>query len=82
MPDDLELIEQVGPEGGPRFRYRSAEIHCNKVGAVCSLRMEGHPLDGIQFGAPGTITDLVDLWLTEQRLPHWLKAVPKNERRR
>ncbi|WP_207540923.1 hypothetical protein [Sabulicella rubraurantiaca] len=62
MPDDLELIEQVGPEGGPRYRYWGAEISCNKVSAVGRLHMEGHPLDGIRFGAPTTITYLVNLW--------------------
>ena len=82
MPDELELIEQVEPQGGPRYRYRVAETHCNKVGAVCWLRMEGLPFDGIQLGAPNTITHLVDLWVTEQRLLHWLKAVPKFEKRR
>jgi hypothetical protein len=74
---DLELVTAEGPWGGPVFRYRGAEIRCNKGGHVCALFMPGHPLDGHSFGAPGTITHLVDLWIKEQRLPDHLRAVPR-----
>jgi hypothetical protein len=39
--------------------------------------MAGHPLDGITMGVVGTLTPLADLWLDEQRLPDWMKVVPK-----
>ena len=44
---------------------------------MCGLSMEGHPLDGMTFGVPGTITPLVDLWIAEGRLPDYMRAVPK-----
>jgi hypothetical protein len=74
---DLELTAAEGPWGGPVFRYRGAEIRCAKGGHVCALFMEGHPLDGMTFGVPGTITPLVDLWIKERRLPDHMRAVPK-----
>ncbi len=76
-PLDLELVAEAGPWGGPVFRYRGAEIRCAKGGHVCALFMEGHPLDGMTFGVPGTITPLVDLWIRERRLPDHMRAVPK-----
>ncbi|WP_207541190.1 hypothetical protein [Sabulicella rubraurantiaca] len=88
MSDELELVEPVGPEGGPQYRYRGAEISCNEVGAICRLRLDGHPFDGQQmgdaqqFGAPVMITSLVDLWVTAKRLPYWLTAAPKTLARR
>ena len=72
-----ELTAEAGPWGGPVYRYRGAEIRCAKGGHVCGLVMPGHPLDGHSFGAPGTITPLVDLWIREQRLPDHVRAVPK-----
>ncbi len=74
---DLELTAEIGPWGGPVFSYRGARIQCAKGGHVCALFMEGHPLDGHSFGAPGTITHLVDLWIRERRLPDHMRAVPK-----
>ncbi len=44
---------------------------------MCGLVMPGHPLDGMTFGVPGTITPLVDLWIKEGRLPDHMRAVPK-----
>ena len=44
---------------------------------MCGLFMEGHPLDGSTFGVPGTTTPLVDLWIREQRLPDYMRPVPK-----
>ena len=41
--------------------------------------MPGHPLDGMTFGVPGTITPLVDLWIRERRLPDHMRLVPKPE---
>ncbi len=76
-PPDLELVTAEGPWGGPVFRYRGAEIRCNKGGHVCALLMEGHPLHGSTFGVPGTITPLVDLWIAEGRLPDHMRVVPK-----
>jgi hypothetical protein len=38
--------------------------------------MEGHPFHGATFGAVGTVTLLVDLWIEGRLLPH-LRAVPK-----
>ena len=66
-----------GSWGGPVWRCRGAEIRCLKGGHVRALLMEGHPLDGHTFGAPGTITHLVDLWIREQRLPRYMRAVSK-----
>jgi hypothetical protein len=74
---DLELTAAEGPWGGPVFRYRGAEIRCAKGGHVCALSMEDHPLHGSAFRVPGTITPLVDLWIREQRLPDYMRAVPK-----
>lgn len=77
-PGALEQIEAVGPDGGPLFRYRDvAEISCNRVSAVCVLRMPEHPLDGHQGGAPRTVSGLVDWWVDRGCLPPWLKAAPK-----
>jgi hypothetical protein len=64
--------------GGPVYRYRGAEIRCNKGGHVCGLFMEGHPLHGSSFGVLGTVTPLVDLWVEERRLPSYMRAVPKS----
>ncbi len=76
-PPDLELVAEAGPWGGPVFRYRGAEIRCNKGGHVCALFMPDHPLHGSTFGVPGTITPLVDLWIRERRLPDYMRVVPK-----
>ena len=76
-PPDLELVTAEAPWGGPVFRYRSAEIRCAKDSHVCVLFMPDHPLDGMTFGVPGTITPLVDLWIRERRLPDHMRAVPK-----
>ncbi len=67
----------AGPWGGPVYSYRGAEIRCLKGGHVCALLMEEHPLHGHTFGAVGTITPLVDLWVEERRLPGHMRAVPK-----
>ena len=45
---------------------------------LCGLKMPGHPLNGVTFGVPGTITPLVDIWLDEGRLPRHLR---QNERK-
>ncbi len=74
---DMELVAAEGPWGGPVFRYRGAEIRCAKGGHVCALFMPDHPLDGRTFGAPGTITPLVDRWIQDGRLPDHMRAVPK-----
>ena len=74
---DPELTAAEGPWGGPVYSYRDAEIRCAKGGHVCALFMPDHPLDGMTFGAPGTITHLVDLWLRERRLPAHMRTVPK-----
>ena len=50
-----ELTAEAGPWGGPVYRYRGAEIRCDKAGDVCGLFMEGHPLHGHRFGVVGTI---------------------------
>jgi hypothetical protein len=76
-PPPPELVAEVGPAGGPHHRYRGAEILCAMGGHVCRLVMPGHPLDGITMGVVGTLTPLADLWLDEQRLPDWMKVVPK-----
>ena len=66
-----------GPWGGPVYSYRGAEIRCLPGGHVCGLLMESHPLHGHSFGAPGTITPLVDLWLDKRLLPEHMRIVPK-----
>ena len=65
--------------GRPGLSYRGAEIRCAKGGQVCGLFMEGHPLHGRSFGAVGTVTPLVDLWvdirgLPEHRASPWSQA--------
>ena len=72
-----ELVTAEGPWGGPVYRYRGAEIRCNRGGHVCTLLMPGHPLHGSPFGGVGTITPLIDLWVEENRLPSYMRAVPK-----
>jgi hypothetical protein len=72
-----ELVTAQGPWGGPVYRCRGAEIRRNKGGHVCALLMEGHPCNGATFGAVGTITPLVDLWVEEGRLPSYMRAVPR-----
>jgi hypothetical protein len=72
-----ELVTAQGPWGGPVYRCRGAEIRRNKGGHVCALLMEGHPCSGATFGAVGTITPLVDLWVEEGRLPSYMRAVPR-----
>ncbi|WP_157033523.1 hypothetical protein [Belnapia moabensis] len=78
-PELPQLVETAadGPRGGPSYTYRGAVIDCLKGGYVCRLRMDGHPLDGHSFGAAGTITPLVDLWVDEKRLPGYMRLVPK-----
>jgi hypothetical protein len=39
--------------------------------------MPDHPLHARGFGSVGTITPLVDLWVEEQRLPKFMRVVPK-----
>jgi hypothetical protein len=36
-----KLTVEAGPWGGPVYRYRGAEIRCDKGGQVCGLFMEG-----------------------------------------
>ena len=79
LPDQPFPLETatVGPWGGPVYSYRGAEIRCAKGGHVCSLFMEGHPLNGNSFGVVGTITPLVDLWVEERQLPSYMRAASK-----
>jgi hypothetical protein len=71
-----ELVAAEGPWGGPVYNHRGAEIRCQKGGHVCALLMPGHPLDGLTFGAPGTVAGLIDLWVQERRLPGYMRLVP------
>ena len=71
-----ELVTAEGPWGGPVYRYRGAEIRCNKGGYVYALLMEGDPCNGATFGVAGTVTPLVDLWVEEGRLPRYMRAAP------
>ena len=73
---DLELVTAEGPWGGPVYAYRGAEIRCGKGGHACALLMEGHPFHDATFGAVGTVTLLVDLWIEGRLLPH-MRAVPR-----
>ena len=76
-PQDLELVTVEGPWGGPVFRYRGAEIRCNKGGRACALFMEGHPFHGATFGTVGTVRLLVDLWIKGRLLPGHMRTIPK-----
>jgi hypothetical protein len=78
---DLKLVSAEGPWGGPTYSYRAAHIQCSKGGFVCSLFMNGHPLDRQSFGVAGTITPLVDVWLDDQRLPDHYISAPGYKRR-
>ncbi|MBL6459264.1 hypothetical protein JMJ55_28485 [Belnapia sp. T6] len=46
-----EQTAAAGPLGGPSYARRGAVIDCQKGGHVCTLRMEGYPLDGHGFGS-------------------------------
>ena len=72
-PHHLEQLAATGAWDGPSYRYRGAEIRCLPGGHVCGLVMAGHPLNGVTFGVPGTITHLVDAWLDDGRLPLHLR---------
>ena len=71
------LVTAEGPWGGPTYSYRGAEIRCAKSGQVCGLVMEGHPFDGATFGAVGTVTLLVDLWVDIRALPEHMRLALK-----
>jgi hypothetical protein len=73
----LEQLAATGPWDGPSYRYRGAEIHCCPGGHVCGLMMRDHPLNGATFGVVGTVTPLVDLWVDEGRLPHYIRQKPR-----
>ncbi|RZA30610.1 MAG: hypothetical protein EOP02_00920 [Proteobacteria bacterium] len=62
-----------GTRGGSTFAYRGARIECLPGNHVCGLFMAEHPLSGSSFGAPGTITPLVDLWIEKQQLPGYMR---------
>ena len=72
-----EQTTAEGPWGGPVYAYRGAEVRCAKGGHVCALLMPDHPLDGMTFGVPGTITPLVDAWIRDGRLPDHMRVVLK-----
>ena len=72
-----KLVTAEGPWGGPVYRYRGAEIRCDKAGDVCGLFMEGHPLQGHTFGVVGTVTPLVDLWVDIRGLPEHMRLALK-----
>jgi hypothetical protein len=72
-----KLTAEAGPRGGPVYRYRGAEIRCDKGGQVCRLFMEGPPLHGHRFGSVGTVTPLVDLWVDIRGLPDYLRLALK-----
>jgi hypothetical protein len=72
-----QLTAAEGPSGGPVYRYRGAEIQCAKGDHPCALLMEGHPFHGATFGAVGTVTLLVDLWIEGRLLPGHMRAVPR-----
>jgi hypothetical protein len=72
-----QLTAAEGPSGSPVYRYRGAEIQCAKGDHACALLMEGHPFHGATFGAVGTVTLLVDLWIEGRLLPGHMRAVPR-----
>jgi hypothetical protein len=71
--DEPEETAQRGPWGGSTYAYRGARIECLPGNHVCGLFMAEHPLSGSSFGAPGTITPLVDLWIEKQQLPGYMR---------
>ena len=71
------LTAAEGPWGGPVYAYRGAEIRCAEGGHTCALIMEGHPLHGRSFGAVGTVTPLVDLWVDIRGLPELMRLALK-----
>jgi hypothetical protein len=79
---ELEQTALEGRLGGPSYAYRGAVIDCQKGGHVCTLRMPDHSLDDTAFGCVSTIMPLVDLWVEEQRLLKYMRAVPVAERKR
>ncbi len=75
-PSPLETAAE-GPWGGPVYSHRGAEIRCTKGGHICALLMDGHPFHGATFGAVGTVTLLVDMWIEGRLLPGHMRAVSK-----
>ena len=73
---ELEQTALSGPLGGPSYSYRGAVIDCQKDGHMCVLKMLDHPLNGHGFGALGTVTPLVDLWLDDLSLPRHMRGMP------
>ena len=78
QPEPLDIYPiqetaQRGPWGGSTYAYRGARIECLPGNHVCGLFMASHPLSGSSFGAPGTITPLVDLWIERQQLPGYMR---------
>ena len=71
-----EQMAVTGPLGGPSYAYRGAIIDCQPGGYVCVLKMPGHPLNDHRFGAVGTVTALVDLWLDDLQLPSYMRPMP------
>lgn len=54
------------------FRYL-----LNGCGRVFALLMDGHPLHGLTFGVPGTITPLIDSYLDHGHPPAYMWDVLK-----
>lgn len=69
----LEETAKPGPWGGSTFAYRGARIECLPGDHVCGMFLDGHPLSSCSFGAPGTITLLVDLWIEKRQLPGYMR---------
>ena len=61
----------------PNTRLRTPRPIQGEGAHVCALFLEGHPLDGRDFGVGGTTTPLVDLWFDERRLPDYTRAAPR-----
>ena len=80
MDDSLTTLHIAWPHKrlrpGSRAVLAGAEIRCAKGDHVCGLSMEGHPFHGATFGAVGTVTLLVDLWIEGRLLPHMRAAPP------
>jgi hypothetical protein len=73
LTSELEEAVKPGPWGGSTFAYRGAGIECLPGNHVCSMFLDGHPLSTCPFGAPGTITPLVDLWIEKRQLPSYMR---------
>lgn len=64
LPRRLITLEEVGPHGGPTYRYRGAIIAASKEGTVFGFRLKGFPNGGwTGMGSLDLAMRVLDSWL-------------------